>query len=1543
MAWPLSQDYNEAIQNPPSSFADPELKAGQAVTNALGVPLPRSGNFADVYEFQGAGGAKWAVKCFTREVPGLRERYSEISKHLVQAKLPFTVDFNYLEQGVRIRGQWYPVLKMQWVEGFLLNEFVRNNLDKPALLDGLGQIWLRMARRLREARTAHADLQHGNVILVPGTRASSLAVKLIDYDGMFVPALAQKKSGEVGHPAYQHPLRLKQGIYNAEVDRLPLLAIACALRCLAVGGRGLWERFDNGDNLLFREADLKAPAESALFRELWNLPDPAVHDLVGYLALGLAGPLEQAPLLPEVAAEDGTRPLPPPQEQKVTAVLGPGAKVKRVAARPKAAIRAGQPQPAAGADWQSLTGDEDAAPIRRRRKKAAASPLVLGIAAACVLAVLGVGGLIFALTRGGGTGKNLASTERGKQTQVAQGKTNRVGGATSTRKGSDNQPPQDTRKERPPDDPGPGNIKPPPEKEQNPPVVVVANPGGPSPLDKLDPARIDPADRHFGFRDDLVAVLKDYPGMVWSLAFSPDGKRLAAGGSDGQTLTVWDLTGEKPAASSVRTEPGGHGVAFSPDGQRVAIGSNRAAEVWDLAADPPRPLFKVAMPQTSFRWLALSNKLLAATGEGEVLLADISGPEPVLLRPLPGHRGRVVMVAISPSGKLLASGGQDGTVRVWDLTTIPPLLKANLATGNPVWSVAFSPDGQDLAAGCAGGMVHVYSLGSPETPERWRKKGHFSPAGFANGVAFAPDGKTLVSTEGSYTENVPFNAVWWNTGDGGARKTWRLPERCATVAFAPDGRYIALGSHNRKVYILRLGEKRAAPAEDTAQAKYLCDMEEFDVVKGPWEFGKGKINVWPIKIRGVESPHGLGMHPPSGSFARVKYRLDGRWKTFKAAVGLNDTEPNQAVAPLIFQVWVDGKLRWQSQPVQKPRVKQDVLTDVSGVEVLELRVLCQGNHDGAHAVWLEPQVTKETEIAKADTRYLSDMGEFDALTDPGFGFSKGKFADKEIIVGGVKSPHGLAMHPPSRGFATVKYNLGGRWKTFTARVGLNYTAPQNAASSLTFEVVGDNKSRGQSKPVQEVGVTQEMRADVSGVETLELRVHCPASNMHAHAVWLEPMVSKEEGPPAVAEAPRPAGGPALTQPARRPGNIAVSPDGRYAAWDGDKKCHVWDRVAGKEQLLIPVSAGVSNGFTFSPDGKQLAVREHMTAAVRVWDVARRKPLFVLPDKGPLNCVTYSADGRYLLTGTGVFFDPGNGKPKQYTACAFNVWNAQTGTLVKHVENKKAPVNYLAAPGDGKSVLACDFIHAADVYDWKAGKLLQSIRTPVPMGGRPNIQWGPDGPRMLFVSAFTPGQFTLHDLLKNQPLLERPSGLDKARLFAWSPDGRFVALVPEQARTEIYVLDLFSDKRVGPLTGHTEEVRHLAVSRDGTTVLSADSSSVRLWTPGEAGKEPTPAAMSPEERLEARFIGTYDMTYKEAGGAGAGRTRWSMTKDHRAAQDGRDRGAWKAKGNRIVLTYDQPGLGSAILQTKGKDTWVGVHRQLNGQVFNWVLKRLGPAD
>jgi formylglycine-generating enzyme required for sulfatase activity len=348
MPWPLSQDYNEAIQDPGHCFSDADLRAGQAVTNALGLPLPCSGNFADVYQVcSPADGRRWAVKCFTRQVPGLRERYAAVSTHLRQTRPRFAVDFQYLDQGIRVRGQCYPVLKMQWVEGQLLNEFVRGALDRPARLGALAEVWARLSRRLREADLAHGDLQHGNVLLVPDRNAASLHLRLIDYDGMWVPALAGQPSGEVGHPAYQHPQRPRESAYNAELDRFPLLLVYVAVRALMAGGRALWDRYDNGDNLLFRQQDLEAPSRSALFLELLKLDDPSLRFLVGAVIDAARKPLGETPLLEELLigaqpAAPARRAAAPTPEAAPAAAVIPGAvpvatappPVRRVVAQP---------------------------------------------------------------------------------------------------------------------------------------------------------------------------------------------------------------------------------------------------------------------------------------------------------------------------------------------------------------------------------------------------------------------------------------------------------------------------------------------------------------------------------------------------------------------------------------------------------------------------------------------------------------------------------------------------------------------------------------------------------------------------------------------------------------------------------------------------------------------------------------------------------------------------------------------------------------------------------------------------------------------------------------------------------------------------------------------------------------------------------------------------------------------------------------------------------------------------------------------------------
>jgi formylglycine-generating enzyme required for sulfatase activity len=467
MGWPLSQDYNEAVQSPARHFADADLRGGTVLTNALGLPAPYSGSFADVYQACAPDGTRWAVKCFTREVSGLRERYQQISRHLAQARLPFSVDFSYLEQGIRVAGVWYPVLKMEWVEGLTLNQFVARYVDKPAMLEALLQIWVRMGKYLRDAEIAHCDLQHGNVLLVPGGSANSLALKLIDYDGMWVPALAGKKSGEVGHPSYQHPQRVREETYSLEVDRFSLLLVATALRALMVKGGELWQKYDNGDNLLFKEADLQGPTKSHLFLDLIRSGDALTSELADYLMRALRGGVAAAPLLEDVL----------PEAQTATAV-----RASRPAAAPDGS-RGGVAVAPAAVAVVARRGPV----IRRARDRTKAARTGAWMVAAVLLACLGAGWAAFRAMQngpgGGATGtaaapKRVAEAESGD----AQRDEPRVAPVAPAGEATPPERPKDSRPAEPPPKP----------KVPDKPEEVVKPPEKPKPPDKPPPPPVKP-------------------------------------------------------------------------------------------------------------------------------------------------------------------------------------------------------------------------------------------------------------------------------------------------------------------------------------------------------------------------------------------------------------------------------------------------------------------------------------------------------------------------------------------------------------------------------------------------------------------------------------------------------------------------------------------------------------------------------------------------------------------------------------------------------------------------------------------------------------------------------------------------------------------------------------------------------------------------------------------------------------------------------------------------------------------------------------------
>ncbi len=272
MPRPEPAEYNQSIQNPNLCFADPELRSGLPELDSPGLPRAVSGAFASVYRMH-CGRRVWAVRCFLREFTDQEQRYGEIARHLATAGLAYTVGFEFQARGIRVGGRWHPILKMEWVQGEPLNAYIQRHLHDQASMRRLAGRWLEMMRALGRSGIAHGDLQPGNLMVVNGE------LRLIDYDGMYVPALSGLQSHEVGHRDYQSPSRgaSHAGSYldnfSAWVIYLSLLAFS--------EDPGLGAHVaSHAEHLLFSKADFERPGASKAFRDLQRLQDPEIQALV---------------------------------------------------------------------------------------------------------------------------------------------------------------------------------------------------------------------------------------------------------------------------------------------------------------------------------------------------------------------------------------------------------------------------------------------------------------------------------------------------------------------------------------------------------------------------------------------------------------------------------------------------------------------------------------------------------------------------------------------------------------------------------------------------------------------------------------------------------------------------------------------------------------------------------------------------------------------------------------------------------------------------------------------------------------------------------------------------------------------------------------------------------------------------------------------------------------------------------------------------------------------------------------------------------------
>jgi len=259
MPLPRGDEYLAAVQNPHIAFSDGELKVCTPETDKFGIPKPYAGGFTTTFHLKNHS-QNWAVRCFTRQIPDLQKRYEAIGRFLQTSSDGFLVKATCLDQGIRIASQWYPIIKMQWLEGKTLNTYIDQNISIPANISKIIPEFLRLVHQLENIGVAHGDLQHGNILVKQGK------LYLIDYDGFFLPDLSTLKTNEIGHINYQHPARSAVH-YNPTIDRFSSIVIYLGLSAVVLLP-SLWQKYNNSENILFRAEDFTKVDKSPLLFDI---------------------------------------------------------------------------------------------------------------------------------------------------------------------------------------------------------------------------------------------------------------------------------------------------------------------------------------------------------------------------------------------------------------------------------------------------------------------------------------------------------------------------------------------------------------------------------------------------------------------------------------------------------------------------------------------------------------------------------------------------------------------------------------------------------------------------------------------------------------------------------------------------------------------------------------------------------------------------------------------------------------------------------------------------------------------------------------------------------------------------------------------------------------------------------------------------------------------------------------------------------------------------------------------------------------------------
>ena len=281
MQYPLISEYVRAIQDASNNLD--KLAHLVPVLDDHGEPYRSSGAFAVVFKMKDEQTGKcYALKCFTEEQEGRAEAYRQIADELEFVDSSYITSVKYLDKEIFVDSSCeedeFPVLLMDWIDGETMENYIAENYQDNYAMAMLCYRFCKMAAWLRSQPFAHGDIKPDNIMVRPDGNLT-----LVDYDGMFVPAMKGQKSPTIGTKDFSHPLRTVDD-FDETIDDFALASIALSLKAISLKP-SLLDEYGTADRLLFSVNDYNKLCKINLWKKLSKIKNMEIKKLQTCLRL----------------------------------------------------------------------------------------------------------------------------------------------------------------------------------------------------------------------------------------------------------------------------------------------------------------------------------------------------------------------------------------------------------------------------------------------------------------------------------------------------------------------------------------------------------------------------------------------------------------------------------------------------------------------------------------------------------------------------------------------------------------------------------------------------------------------------------------------------------------------------------------------------------------------------------------------------------------------------------------------------------------------------------------------------------------------------------------------------------------------------------------------------------------------------------------------------------------------------------------------------------------------------------------------------------